>query len=168
MYVTLMSQGDHIKVFRGFYWHHGIDTGTGTVVHQTGEPGRRLNAAIQESPIKDFLGKGTLVIENDDPAFDPVEVLGRARSKIGSPGYGILFNNCEHFAQWCRSGRRISRQVDNAAWTGILVGIAARVGGSAFAKSAALHSLRFLGPVGTTVALTAGAVAAASRWQREK
>jgi len=167
-----MPKGDHIKVFRGLYWHHGIETGDGTVIHQTGEPGRSLNAAIRETPVEDFLRKGNPRRVRYDFALDPDKVLRRARSRIGNPGYGLFFNNCEHFARWCTTGRTESRQVDRVAWAGVALGITTRIGasilGRSAARSAALHGVRFLGPVGTSIALAAGTVAIVSRKRRER
>ena len=171
LYVQGMAKGDHIKVFRGLYWHHGIETEDGTVIHQTGEPGRSLNAAIRETRIEDFLRKGKMRTVCYECGRDAEDVLERARSRIGSTGYGLLFNNCEHFARWCRTGRTVSRQVDSVAWTGVALGATARIAasilGRSATRSAALHGLRFLGPVGTSVALAAGAVAFVSRKRRE-
>ena len=41
------------------------------------------------------------------------EAVARARSKIGEGGYNLAFNNCEHFAVWCRTGIKDSSQVNN-------------------------------------------------------
>lgn len=30
------------------------------------------------------------------------EIVYRAQHAIGSRGYDLIFNNCEHFAHWCR------------------------------------------------------------------
>ena len=32
------------------------------------------------------------------------ETVRRAESKLGETGYSLLFNNCEHFAMWCKTG----------------------------------------------------------------
>ncbi len=42
-----MARGDHIRVYRTLYWHHGIDAGDGTVIHLSGEPGRSRTARVQ-------------------------------------------------------------------------------------------------------------------------
>ena len=45
--------------------------------------------------------------------------MARARSVIGANehsferDYDLLFNNCEHFAIWCKTGVRKSYQVEN-------------------------------------------------------
>lgn len=41
------------------------------------------------------------------------EVVERARSKLGQGGYNLAFNNCEHFAVWCKTGVKDSSQVNN-------------------------------------------------------
>ena len=33
-------------------------------------------------------------------------------SKLGRIGYNVLFDNCEHFASWCRYGLSKSDQAD--------------------------------------------------------
>jgi hypothetical protein len=37
----------------------------------------------------------------------------RAMSRLGEQNYNLLFNNCEHFATWCKTGRHRSVQVDS-------------------------------------------------------
>uniref|UniRef100_A0A915EB62 LRAT domain-containing protein n=1 Tax=Ditylenchus dipsaci TaxID=166011 RepID=A0A915EB62_9BILA len=44
------------------------------------------------------------------PAFTPEEIKERALSKVGSKGYSMFFNNCEHFAKWCRNNCSESEQ----------------------------------------------------------
>ena len=39
--------------------------------------------------------------------------LRRAMSRLGEQNYNLLFNNCEHFATWCKTGRHRSEQVDS-------------------------------------------------------
>ena len=41
------------------------------------------------------------------------ETVRRARSKIGTGGYNLALNNCEHFAVWCKTGVKDSSQVNN-------------------------------------------------------
>lgn len=45
--------------------------------------------------------------------FTPEETVKRAYSEIGKKGYNLLVNNCEHFAIWCKTGKRESYQVKN-------------------------------------------------------
>jgi hypothetical protein len=38
-------------------------------------------------------------------------VVHRAYTRLGERHYNLLFNNCEHFATWCKTGRTESQQV---------------------------------------------------------
>jgi hypothetical protein len=39
------------------------------------------------------------------------ETVERARSRLGEDKYNLIFNNCEHFAVWCKTGISGSSQV---------------------------------------------------------
>jgi hypothetical protein len=43
--------------------------------------------------------------------YSPRETVKRAKSRTGSTDYNLVFNNCEHFALWCKTGRHESSQV---------------------------------------------------------
>lgn len=43
--------------------------------------------------------------------YSPEETVQRALSKIGEDKYHLVFNNCEHFAIWCKTGVSESYQV---------------------------------------------------------
>ena len=45
--------------------------------------------------------------------FSPEETVRRAESQLGMRGYNIAFNNCEHFAFWCKTGKHASSQTEN-------------------------------------------------------
>jgi hypothetical protein len=44
--------------------------------------------------------------------------------RIGEQNYNLLFNNCEHFANWCKTGRHRSGQVEDWLHTGSLGALA--------------------------------------------
>ncbi|MBM5793672.1 MAG: NC domain protein, partial [Cyanobacteria bacterium K_DeepCast_0m_m1_088] len=50
--------------------------------------------------------------------------LQRAQSRLGEQSYNLLFNNCEHFAHWCKTGRHRSAQVEDWLHTGSLGALA--------------------------------------------
>jgi exonuclease VII large subunit len=53
----------------------------------------------------------------------PVGVtLRRAMGRLGEQNYNLLFNNCEHFAHWCKTGRHRSAQVENWLPNAMLTG----------------------------------------------
>ena len=116
-----MPAADHLQVPRqhGLFNHHGIDLGDGTVAHYL--EGRE----ILRSSTDDFSqGQPLSVIEHADAS--PVRVtLQRAMSRIGEQNYNLLFNNCEHFATWCKTGRHRSGQIDSVLerarhWSGLM------------------------------------------------
>ena len=44
--------------------------------------------------------------------------------RLGEQDYNLLFNNCEHFANWCKTGRHRSSQVEDWLHTGSLGALA--------------------------------------------
>ncbi len=108
-----MARGDHIHVLRKLgYTHHGIDCGDGTVIHFSGEPGSsKAGASITRCTMEDFLSGGALRKREYGKRNDPDVTVGRAESSLSDTGYHLVVNNCEHFATWCCTGRRASRQV---------------------------------------------------------
>ena len=104
-----MSTADHLQVPRrhGLFNHHGIDLGDGTVAHYL--EGRE----ILRSPVSEF-SQGEVVSVMEHTNASPAGVtLRRAMGRLGEQNYNLLFNNCEHFATWCKTGRHRSEQVDS-------------------------------------------------------
>ncbi len=116
-----MAAADHLQVPRqhGLFNHHGIDLGDGTVAHYL--EGRE----ILRNSVDDFRqGQPLSVIDYADASPAGV-TLRRAMSRIGEQNYNLLFNNCEHFATWCKTGRHRSGQIDSVLerarhWSGLL------------------------------------------------
>jgi hypothetical protein len=104
-----LATADHLQVPRrhGLFNHHGIDLGDGTVAHYL--EGRE----ILRSPVSEF-SQGEVVSVMDHIDASPAGItLRRAMSRLGEQNYNLLFNNCEHFATWCKTGRHRSVQVDS-------------------------------------------------------
>jgi hypothetical protein len=111
-----MARGDHIWVTRPLgYTHHGIDCGDGTVIHFTGEPGKKADAAIARTPMAEFALDSIVHLREYSDKDRPQVVIDRAESKLGSKEYNLVINNCEHFATWCCTGRTASQQVRMAS-----------------------------------------------------
>lgn len=115
----ILARGDHIKVrrFGLLYAHHGIDLGDGRVVH-FGEPGKDMpQAVVRVTSLEAFLKGGQAVVVAYPPgqALPPEESVRLALAEVGRRGYNLAFNNCEHFATYCKTGRKDSRQVWRAA-----------------------------------------------------
>jgi hypothetical protein len=111
--------GDHLVVSRGLYTHHGVYAGDGWVVHKDFGPVRLETLAAFARGAKIRICKPKA---GDFPAKT---VLARAVSRLGEDRYDLLFDNCEHFVRWCRSGKSDSPQV--AAGLGAIgIGMVAR------------------------------------------
>ncbi len=114
-----MPAADHLQVPRqhGLFLHHGIDLGDGSVAHYL--EGRE----ILRSPREEF-GRGqpiSTVAYPEGSASPAAITLRRAMGRLGEQRYNLIFNNCEHFAHWCKTGRHRSAQVEH--WfDGISVG----------------------------------------------
>jgi len=48
----------------------------------------------------------------DYTIYSPSEVVARAKSRLHEQKYNLIFNNCEHFAIWCKTGVKGSKQVE--------------------------------------------------------
>lgn len=120
-----MARGDHIRVFRRGYWHHGIDCGDGTVIHYTGELFNRANAAVRRTPMDQFAKGGRVRVVKSDASYDIEAIIARAHSRLDEARYSTVSNNCEHFASWCRTGRRESKQVRRTITAATTLAVAA-------------------------------------------
>lgn len=90
---------------RGLFDHVGIATGYGTVIHSSARVG-----CVAETDMAQFSGgRAVRAVPFASPLSGP-EVVVRARGRIGQR-YSVLTRNCEHFAVWCLSGERRSRQL---------------------------------------------------------
>ncbi len=116
-----MARGDRLRVERPLagstvvYIHHGIDVGDGTVVHARPDDFRSPLAGgrVERTSRAEFAGGGTVLIATEPPAaYPPDEIVARALEHVGREGYCPVVDNCEHFATWCATGERTSRQVD--------------------------------------------------------
>ena len=113
-----MSRGDHIRVRRWGYSHHGVGVDDGMVVHFTGTPGSMRGAAIRREPIETFAAGGRVEVIEYAERFEADEAVCRAESRLGESGYNLYGNNCEHFARWCLTDDHSSSQVNAVNATG--------------------------------------------------
>lgn len=89
------------------YQHHGIDCGDGTVIHY-----RKVGTATVARTSTNAFARGKPVHVLARPlAFIPDVVVERAESRLGEQRYNLFFNNCEHFANWCKTGENVSPQL---------------------------------------------------------
>lgn len=106
-----LRPGDHVRVWRGCYWHHAIYVGNGWFI----EFGGGLSGGHVEYVSWGTFARGSRVerVEHER-RYSPDQVVERAQSCLGMSGFSLLTNNCEHFANWCVAGRAESHQVQFA------------------------------------------------------
>ncbi len=140
-------RGRHILLERSGYTHHGIDCGEGTVIDFGGLDGGKAAGCIRRVTLADFARGAPIQVQGYGSGDEPDLVIARAESMLGTTGYGLFANNCEHFATWCMTGSHHSAQVQVAA---SVVGLVAA------------HQLapRLAGDAVTSLGLTAPASAA--------
>lgn len=116
------SYGDHIKVTRTLYSHHGIYLDDSHVIHfASNDPHHELDpdyAVVCFTTLPDFLRGGTCLVrtytaEQSAIKRPPNEVVNYAITKLGTKGYNLVTYNCEHFANECIFGEASSAQVDS-------------------------------------------------------
>ena len=163
--VDELTAGMHVVAHRIGYQHHGIYIGDGQVVAYL------LDTGVTVCSWSTFAdGDKVTVYEHDDALYAAEEIVQRALDRVGEDDYNLVFNNCEHFANWCITGQAKSYQVREVAIeAAALAAVAAlafhhaqtavRVGSAAFS---AVRALTAASAVGGGVAASAGAGATAT------
>ena len=106
------TPGTHVVTDRILYAHHGIYVGNGRVVHYAGLSSGWQSGPVEEVSLERFAnGEGVVAFAHSSRPFSNTEIVARARSRVGENMYHVLRNNCEHFCEWCVTGRRRSWQV---------------------------------------------------------
>ena len=112
----ILSPGTHLVTSRLGYLHHGIYVGRGMVVHYAGLCQLLHSGPVEEVTLSRFsMGRPVRIVEHSESKYSPQEIVRRARSRLGENDYQVLRNNCEHFCNWCISGRSHSTQVESLA-----------------------------------------------------
>nr|VFK34331.1 MAG: Lecithin retinol acyltransferase [Candidatus Kentron sp. MB]VFK76660.1 MAG: Lecithin retinol acyltransferase [Candidatus Kentron sp. MB] len=111
-----MPKGDHLIVSRGAYQHHGLDLGQGQVM-QYGNRAGQPNARVEIVDTETFSQGYPIKILPKPAAYHPDEIIARAKGRLGEQHYSLIWENCEHFVNWCRTGESKSKQVDWVAET---------------------------------------------------
>ncbi len=109
-----MALGDQVYAMRkmvgmpGVYEHHGIDCGEEAIIHyyKGGDV-----PTVTSTPRELFARGGRIFVKSRSLAFLPQIVVQRAQSRLGEQRYDLLTNNCEHFANWCKTGRSDCEQL---------------------------------------------------------
>ena len=112
--ISAVSPGDQIAVFgtEGVvsYYHQAIvesvddDSNTFNVMEKMPDG---VGRAVYDMGKEDFWK-----IDNRDRCFSPPEVIARAKSRLGEKQYNLRDDNCEHFTEWCVTGKARSYQIE--------------------------------------------------------
>jgi len=103
--------GSHLVSPRKFYLHHGIYLGCGNVAHYSGFSSSFKSGPIEVTDLESFANGKPVWLIRESCEYSSDEIVRRARSRMGESQYRILSNNCEHFCNWCISGKSCSVQV---------------------------------------------------------
>ena len=105
--------GDHIYVKRKKrgYTHHGIYVGDGKVIHVTVSLREKIDPKVRETDLPRFLKGGELRRHDYTKKLPASETIHSAKEQLSNRGYSMMWNNCEHFATYCATGKKKSRQV---------------------------------------------------------
>ena len=111
------NKGDVIWTFRFPYFHCGIYENKDSVFHFAPNENTlktKSSAVIHKTSLEKFAnGLPVSIIEfPNEKCFPPDEVITRARTRLSGTGYNLSFNNCDHFATWCKIGKHKSTQED--------------------------------------------------------
>ncbi|XP_071139222.1 uncharacterized protein [Mytilus edulis] len=133
-----IRKGDHIIILRSFYDHHAIVVKVNEpeddnclqisleLIHQTNRGAIRDSFRGRERIVK--LKRKTETVDLKTVRIckywgrikpkSPDEVVKRATESLKGDQhefrYNVIDNNCEHFASWCVTGRRLSIQIRKA------------------------------------------------------
>jgi len=132
--IDSIKKGDILFVDKGLYKHYGIYAGDGVVIHYLDKTGNfGANIKVQEASVDDFACGAEIKVchldEKKYTLYSGEETLRRAYSRLGEKNYNLIFNNCEHFAVWCKTGISDSEQVTKAITTAVILSIGALVYG---------------------------------------
>jgi hypothetical protein len=110
-----MNRGDHLVSPRLGYEHHGLYVGFDQVIHYSGFSEAFDKGSIEITTLEEFTqGNSCRIMNHLVCIYDAEERVERAFSKLGEDSYNMIFNNCEHFVNWCFNGLKTSSQVNRA------------------------------------------------------
>ena len=107
-------KGQHLYIMKaaGSYTHHGLGLGNGKVIHYSGLSNDLTTPGmVEEVSVDEFSnGKEIIIKTYSERLYSIDESVLRACLRLGEDQYHVLHNNCEHFVEWCISGKHKSWQ----------------------------------------------------------
>lgn len=74
---------------------------------------RKPSETIEQTSIETFTRGGRIYRRQYTVCYIADTAIARAQSRLGERQYNLLYNNCEHFATWCKTGKSQSLQIKN-------------------------------------------------------
>jgi len=108
-----LRPGTIIKFKRSYYSHYGVYYKRNKVVHFNGTLEEKKGSSVEISNLCEISGEPCIVKDryyNLEP-MKSIEVIDRCNTMLGTEGYNVLWNNCEHMATYIRYGKKVSKQV---------------------------------------------------------
>ncbi|ELU07255.1 hypothetical protein CAPTEDRAFT_190177 [Capitella teleta] len=112
-----LFMADHISWHRPLGYHHhaivvevDVEENRVKVIHYNGSPtdsGQIEEAWMPADPQNELLYR----LDYNYECFTDEDVIAIARNAVGENRYNVLSNNCEHFARFCKIGKKQSTQV---------------------------------------------------------
>ncbi len=110
--MSYKGQHLYIKKASGSYTHHGLGIGNERVIHYSGLANDLITpGVIEEISLDEFSqGKNIYIKSHKNRKYTAQLAIMRAGLRLGESQYHILHNNCEHFVEWCITGKHYSVQ----------------------------------------------------------
>ncbi|MBR4342509.1 MAG: lecithin retinol acyltransferase family protein [Lachnospiraceae bacterium] len=119
--VREIKKGDILRVHTGRFYHFGIYIGDEEVIHFAGPDMSRLtdaeSAVVRQDSLAHFsMGKPLEVrdfsLKEKIKKRSVKKIIEEAKNSLGTGGYDIIYNNCEHFVNRCVFGIAFSTQIE--------------------------------------------------------
>jgi len=125
--------GIHIYIKKVGYTHHGIYIGNNQVIHYSGFHEFAKKGNISLTSLSEFSNENKIEIYHSSllkgKKYSNDEIVQRAKERVGENNYNLLFNNCEHFANYCTHGDDFSMQSSGTVEISIRMGNYTQAGG---------------------------------------
>jgi len=110
--MNVIDTAEHIFARRQVYSHHGLYVGNNHVIHFYKEHNSKFDGKIIKTSLSAFAQEDELYRVVYRKILPASESIQNAYGKLEESEYNLLFNNCEHFATWCKTGKSQSKQVE--------------------------------------------------------
>lgn len=110
--ISLPKSGSHLVTPRTGYTHHGIYIGNERVIHYSGLADGLQSGPVEEVSLSEFRSGKKLTIKlHPDAKYSHREIIARAKKRLNEKNYNLIYNNCEHFINYCIYNIKNSEQV---------------------------------------------------------